>query len=54
MMEYRKEIAALSNVRHPNVVLFLGTCAVADKLLIITELMSNDLSQVYSYSSVLS
>lgn len=51
MMEYRKEMAALSNVRHPNVVLFLGTCAVADKLLIITELMSNDLSQLMNSST---
>eukprot|EP01087_Luapelamoeba_hula_P020947 TRINITY_DN7230_c0_g1_i2.p1 TRINITY_DN7230_c0_g1~~TRINITY_DN7230_c0_g1_i2.p1 ORF type:complete len:1005 (-),score=128.15 TRINITY_DN7230_c0_g1_i2:404-3418(-) len=37
--EFRKEVAIMSTLRHPNVLLFMGACTQPGNLLIVTELM---------------
>ena len=39
-IEMLNEISAISHLRHPNLVLFLGACTVEDPLLIVTEYMA--------------
>jgi serine/threonine protein kinase len=37
--DFRKEVAIMSTLRHPNVLLFMGACTQPGNLLIVTELM---------------
>lgn len=37
--EFRKEVAILTHLRHPNVVLFMGACTEPGNLFIVTEYM---------------
>jgi len=39
MEEFKKEIAILAHLRHPNVILFLGACAETGNMAIVTEYM---------------
>jgi class 3 adenylate cyclase len=39
MLEFRAEIAFLSELRHPHIVLFIGACLVPPELAIVTEFM---------------
>lgn len=36
---FKKEVAIMSKLRHPNVLLFMGACTVPGNLMIVTELM---------------
>ncbi|KAH3761582.1 SHK1 protein [Pelomyxa schiedti] len=53
LQEYRKEVSMLKNIRVPNVVQFLGVCAAPGELMIVTELLKADLSQVLQDPEVL-
>eukprot|EP01088_Endostelium_zonatum_P019356 TRINITY_DN6649_c0_g1_i2.p1 TRINITY_DN6649_c0_g1~~TRINITY_DN6649_c0_g1_i2.p1 ORF type:complete len:1133 (-),score=354.80 TRINITY_DN6649_c0_g1_i2:85-3483(-) len=38
--DFKKEVAIMNNLRHPNIVLFMGACFEPGKLMLVTELMS--------------
>jgi len=40
LQSFRKEVAIMSKLRHPNVLLFMGACMTPGNLMIVTELMS--------------
>mmetsp|Transcript_26030 Transcript_26030/g.28955 ORF Transcript_26030/g.28955 Transcript_26030/m.28955 type:complete len:507 (-) Transcript_26030:154-1674(-) len=44
--EFKKEVAIMSQIFHPNVVLFMGACTVADDIKIVTEMMDTDLEKL--------
>ena len=48
-LSFEKECRLVQTLRHPNVVLFMGTCMDGESTLIVTELMEyGDLHQIYS------
>jgi serine/threonine-protein kinase CTR1 len=41
MEEFRREVDIMTQMRAPNVILFMGACTEPGKMLIVTELMKN-------------
>eukprot|EP01125_Pyxidicula_operculata_P008052 TRINITY_DN2723_c0_g2_i1.p1 TRINITY_DN2723_c0_g2~~TRINITY_DN2723_c0_g2_i1.p1 ORF type:complete len:520 (-),score=121.37 TRINITY_DN2723_c0_g2_i1:64-1623(-) len=53
MDEFKKEIAILAHLRHPNVILFLGACTERGHLAIVTEFLTRgDMHQVVHNKSI--
>jgi len=50
ILSFKREVEILSQIRHPNIVLFLGASLDEGKLMIVTELMENDLETYISNS----
>jgi serine/threonine protein kinase len=45
--EFRKEVAVLTHLRHPNIILFMGACTEPGKLAMVTEFMpSGDIAKI--------
>ena len=51
LTEFHKECSVMKRLRHPNLVLFMGSCENDMDLMLVTELMEyGSLLQMYSYS----
>ncbi len=53
MLEFRAEIAVLAELRHPNIVLFIGACVRSPNLCIVTEYVSRGSLQDILFNSSL-
>lgn len=39
--DFMKELMIISDLKHPNIVLYMGICITADKFILVTEYMEN-------------
>ncbi len=58
LQSFNHEVGLMSDIRHPNVLLFLGACTVPNNLCLVTEIMARgniyDQSDTYIYPTIYS
>lgn len=49
---FRKEVEILSQIYHPNIVLFMGACTIPGNMCIVTELLGRDMESLLQDKNV--
>eukprot|EP00007_Cunea_sp_BSH-02190019_P003786 CAMPEP_0174239006 /NCGR_PEP_ID=MMETSP0417-20130205/13160_1 /TAXON_ID=242541 /ORGANISM="Mayorella sp, Strain BSH-02190019" /LENGTH=614 /DNA_ID=CAMNT_0015317901 /DNA_START=276 /DNA_END=2116 /DNA_ORIENTATION=- len=44
---FREEVKVMSQINHPNIILFMGACTTGDELMLVTTLMPMDLDRLF-------